>query len=332
MDLDAYVAAHSREWQRLEQLVRRPRSLRGTEVDELVDLYQRVATHLSVLQSGGNDPALVARLSSLVARARSAVAGTRQAAWRDAVRLLTVDFPVVVYRARWWWLGAMVGSLVVALAMGIYVDTHPEVQSQLIDKDQLDQLVNRDFADYYKQAAPQDFAGKVFTNNAQIAAACVLFGVLLGLPVLYVLLQNALNVGIVGGLMADRGKLDLFFGLILPHGILELTAVFVAAGLGLKLGWTVIDPGRRTRGAALAEEGRTLVTGAIGLAVTLFVSGVIEAFVTPSGWPTAVRISIGVVAELLFLAWVFVLGRRAANAGATGDVEAALRGDVAPTT
>ena len=331
MDLDAYVRAHQQEWQRLEDLVRRPRSLRSGEVDELVDLYQRVATHLSVLQSNGNDAVLVGRLSGLVARARSAVAGTRQPLWREAFQLLSVDFPAVVYRTRWWWLGAMVGSLVVAVALGAWVDTHPALLSQLVSKEEIDQLVNHDFEDYYHQSAPQDFASHVFTNNAQIAAACVLLGVFLGLPVLYVLFQNAANVGVVGGLMADRGRLDLFFGLILPHGMLELTAVFVAAGLGLKLGWTVVDPGPRTRGVALAEEGRALVTGAIGLAVTLFVSGLIEGFVTPSGLDTWARISIGAVAELLFLLWVFVLGKRAHERGRTGDVDRSLRGDSLPT-
>ena len=74
MDIDAYVAAHRGEWQRLEQLLHRSGGLRsrrtGAEVDELVTLYQRVATHLSVVRSASPDPALVGRLSSLVARAR----------------------------------------------------------------------------------------------------------------------------------------------------------------------------------------------------------------------------------------------------------------------
>jgi uncharacterized membrane protein SpoIIM required for sporulation len=130
--------------------------------------------------------------------------------------------------------------------------------------------------------------------------------------------------------MAANGRTAEFFGLILPHGILELTAVFVAAGLGLKLGWTVIDPGRRTRSNALAEEGRALVVGALGIAVMLLVSGLIEGFVTPSGLPTWARIGIGVVAELLFLAWVFVLGKRAHEAGITGDLRDDLRGDELP--
>ena len=60
----------------------------------------------------------------------------------------------------------------------------------------------------------------------------------------------------------------MFFGLILPHGLLELTAVFVAAGAGLRLGWTVIDPGRRCRAAqALAEQGRAVISVALGLVV-----------------------------------------------------------------
>jgi hypothetical protein len=68
---------------------------------------------------------------------------------------------------------------------------------------------------------------------------------------------------------------------------------------------------------------------ALGLVVVLLVSGLIEALVTPSGLPTWARIGIGVVAELLFLAYVLVLGRRAMARNETGDVERAP--DVAPS-
>lgn len=329
-----YVAAHVQEWDRLEALLARaarPRRCSGAEVDELVDLYQRVATHLSVLQGAGRDPQLVGRLSSLVARARSTVAGSRQAAWKDAVRFLRVDFPVVVYRSRAWWLGAAAAFLLVAVAWGSYIAGHPEAQAAIAPPEQIKALVDRDFAHYYSASPAQDFAAKVFTNNATLAAAAVASGVLLGLPVLYLLYANAVSVGVDGGLLAAHGRAGLFFGLILPHGLLELTAVFVASGLGLKLGWTVVDPGLRTRGQALAEEGRALMSGAIGLALVLLVSGLIEAFVTPSPLPTWARIAVGVLAETAFLLWVFVLGRRAALAGSTGDVEESLRGDRLPT-
>ncbi len=333
MDLDAYVAAHRGEWARLEDLLRkgsRPRSLSGSEVDELVDLYQRVATHLSVVQSIGRDPALVGRLSSLVARARGVVAGGRRASWSDVVRFLRRDFPAICYRTRWWWLGATAAFLVIAVAYGTWIATSPEAQLAVAPPEVVKQLVEEDFEDYYSSAPAQDFAARVFTNNAYVAAQSILFGVLLGIPVLYVLFSNALNVGIAGGLMAANDRTGLFFGLILPHGLLELTAVFVACGLGLKLGWTVVDPGGRTRSRALAEEGRSLVAGALGLALVLLVSGVIEAFVTPSPLPTWARVGIGVVAEGLFLAYVFGPGRRAHRAGTTGDLVGDLRGDVRP--
>jgi uncharacterized membrane protein SpoIIM required for sporulation len=171
----------------------------------------------------------------------------------------------------------------------------------------------------------------VWTNNAQAAAVCLAFGALLGIPVLWVLFQNLLNLGIGIGLMQSAGRLDTFLGLILPHGILELTAVFVAAGTGLRLGWTVIDPGPRSRRVALAAEGRAAIGMAIGLAAVLFVSGVIEGFVTPSGLPTWARLTIGVVSELLFLAYVYVLGGRAARSGETGDVSAEDRPTNVPT-
>jgi uncharacterized membrane protein SpoIIM required for sporulation len=334
MDLDAYVAAHRGEWARLEELLKRgsrPRALSGPEVDELVDLYQRVATHLSVVQSIGRDPALVGRLSSLVARARGVVAGGRRASWRDVARFLSVDFPAICYRTRWWWLGATAGFLVVAFSVGGWIAGSPEAQLAVAPPEVVKQLVEEDFEDYYSSAPAQDFAARVFTNNAYVAAQSILFGVLLGIPVLYVLFSNALNVGIAGGLMAANDRTGLFFGLILPHGLLELTAVFVACGLGLRLGWTVVDPGGRTRSRALAEEGRALVAGALGLALVLLVSGIIEAFVTPSPLPTWARLAIGVVAELLFLAYVFGPGRRAVRAGVTGDLVDDLRGDARPS-
>ncbi len=334
VDLDAFLAQHRPEWDRLEQLVvraRRPRRLSGSEVDELVELYQRATTHLSVLQSAGPDPAVLGRLSALVARARGAVAGTRQAGLKDVARFLRVDFPAVLYRTRWWWGAVAAAFVVVSFAWGVYVATHPAVQDAIASPDQVRQLVDTDFESYYSSAPAQDFAARVFTNNALIAAASVASGILLGLPVFYVQYQNAVNVGIAGGLLAANDRTGLFFGLILPHGLLELTSVFVAGGLGLRLGWTVIDPGRRTRTVALAEEGRALVVGAIGLTLMLFVSGLLEGFVTPSGLPTWARISIGATVEVLFLLYALVLGRRAHLGGASGDVDEDVRGASLPT-
>ena len=118
-------------------------------------------------------------------------------------------------------------------------------------------------------------------------------------------------------------------GLLTPHGLLELTAVFLAGAVGMRLGWSVISPGDRPRGQVLAEQGRAVCRVAVGLVVVLLVAGLIEALVTPSPLPTFVRIGIGVLAEAAFLAYIIHFGRKAVAAGETGDIDDAP--DVVPT-
>lgn len=327
MDLDVFVHTHRIEWDRLDHLLRRGRRLTGAEADELVDLYQRTATHLSLIRSSAPDPLLVARLTQLVARARATVTGTRRASWRDVAHFLTAGFPAAVYRSRHWWIPTAVLSTLLAALMGWWIGTHPEVQAAIAAPEDLRRMTTPggEYESYYSSHPAASFAAQVWTNNAQAAAMCLVLGAFLCVPVIWVLFVNVVNLAVGIGLMSSAGRLDTFLGLILPHGLLELTAVFVAAGTGLRLGWTVIDPGPRTRRAALAQRGRAAIGMAIGLALVLFVSGVIEAFVTPSGLPTWARITLGVAAELLFLAYVYVLGGRAARAGEAGDLDAVER-------
>jgi uncharacterized membrane protein SpoIIM required for sporulation len=330
VDVDAFVAAHRPAWDRLEKLVRRRRSLSGDEVDELVDLYQRVATHLSIARSGSSEAVVVGRLSALVAQARSAVTGARTPVWREFARFFTVSFPVVAYRTRWWWLGAAVASAVVAVAMGVWVADNPDVQASIASPAEIKQLVEHDFADYYSENPAASFAGEVWINNAWVSMQVIASGILLGIPIPYILWGNAANVGVSGGLMFAHDRGDVFFGLITPHGLLELTAVFLAAGAGMRLGWTAIAPGDRPRSQAVAEQGRAMMSVALGLVVVLLVSGLIEGLVTPSPLPTWARIGIGVAAEAAFLTYVIHFGRRAAKAGETGDLDRAP--DTAPVT
>ena len=69
---------------------------------------------------------LVGRLSALVARARSAVTGAHTPAWREFVRFFTVSFPVVAYRARWWWLGTTAAFILVSTVVAVWVAANPE--------------------------------------------------------------------------------------------------------------------------------------------------------------------------------------------------------------
>ena len=329
MDVDAFVLAHRDTRDRLEALIGKRRSLSGAEVDELVELYQRVSTHLSMLRSASSDSVLTGRLSSLVARARSVVTGAHAPLSRTFTRFWTVSFPVVAYRSWRWWLGTAVAFLAVVVVIALWVAGNPEVQSAVGTPSDIDQLVNHDVASYYSEHPAASFALQVWVNNSWVSAQCIALSVVLGLPIPFVLFQNAANLGLIAGLMFQAGKGGILLGLLLPHGLLELTAVFLAGAAGMRLGWSVISPGDRPRGQVLAEQGRAVVSVAVGLVGVLLVSGMIEALVTPSPLPTFVRIGIGVLAEVAFLSYIGYFGRRAVKAGETGDIEDAP--DVIPT-
>ena len=325
MDLDAYVLAHHAEWQRLDDLSKK-RRLDGRESDELVERYQRAATHLSVIRTAAPDATVIAYLSLLLSRARNRSGVTRGGTWRGVRSFAVEGFPAALYRLRWWWLGTLGANVVVTAVMMVWLLDHPNVEQSLISPREVDQLVNHRFSDYYSQYAATHFAAEVWTNNVWVTGLCLALGVL-GLPVLYLLFQNVANLAIIGSIMTRHGHAAQFWGLILPHGLLELTAVFVAGGVGLRLFWSWVEPGDLTRADSFGREGRTAGTVALGLVGVLAVSGCIEAFVTPSGLPTWARIAIGLLAEATFLTYVFVLGRQAVHRGHTGDLDPSLLGD-----
>ena len=255
MDVDAFLLTHRGTWDRLDQLIKRRRSLTGAEIDELVELYQRVSTHLSMLRSVSSDSLVIGRLSGLVARARSAVTGAHAPLTSTFVRFWTVSFPVVAYRAWRWWLATAVAFFAVVVVMAFWVAGSPEVQSAIGTPADINELVNHDVESYYSEHPAAAFALQVWVNNSWVAAKCIAMSVVLGMPIPFVLFDNAANVGVIAGLMFQAGKGGLLLGLLLPHGLLELTAVFLAGAVGMRLGWSVISPGDRPRGQVLAEAG-----------------------------------------------------------------------------
>ena len=328
MDVDAFVLAHRPTWDRLEQLVKRRRRLTGAEVDELVDLYQRVSTHLSIVRTASSDSVLVGRLSGLVARARSAVTGAHAPLWSEFTRFWTVSFPVVAYRAWRWWLATAVAFFIVTAIIALWVSGNPEVRAAIGTPSEIDELVNHDFADYYRENPAGSFALQVWVNNSWVAAQCIVFAVLLGLPIPFVLFQNAANLG------SSRADVRRRQGRHLPGSAHPARAARDDRGVpgrcgghaaGL-VGGVTRQPAARA-GARRAGQGGGGGRGRAGRGAA--VAGLIEALVTPSPLPTFARIAIGVLAEIAFLAYVFHFGRKAAMAGETGDVDDAP--DLVPT-
>jgi len=322
VDVDRFISTNEASWARLEaltaQAARTGARLTPAQVDELVQLYQRASTHLSHARTQGADAALLDRLTRLVAGASGVLYSTRSRSAQGVARFFTTSFPAAVWHARRFVLAAAVLLLLPAFVVGAWLARSDAALEASAPDAVREAYVADDFEAYYSSAPAAEFATEVTVNNIQVGFLAFATGILLCVVTAAVLVFNGANVGQAAGLFAAVGQQSKFYGLILPHGLLELSAIVVAGGAGLAVGWAIIDPGDRTRLDALAEQGRRSAVIVLGLALAFVVAGTIEAFVTPSGLPTALRIGIGAAAGAGFWAYVVLLGRRAAALGYTG--------------
>ena len=236
------------------------------EVDELVQLYQRASTHLSHARTQRADPTLVTRLTRLVADARGVLYGTRSRSLAGFVRFFTTSFPAAVWHARRFVVVSALLLFVPAILMGSWLARSDAALEASAPDALREAYVEEDFEAYYSSAPASQFATEVTVNNIQVGFLAFAFGILLCVPTAFVLAINGANLGWAAGLFAAVGQQPKFYGLILPHGLLELSAIVVAGAAGLAVGWAIVDPGDRPRTEALAEQGRRSAVIALGLA------------------------------------------------------------------
>ena len=306
MDLDELLTRRRPGWRRLAALVRRarrtPGSLAAEEVDELVEEYLRTTSDLAAVRQQAADPALVSELTSLVATASAVVYGTGVRDRNGLAHAVLEVFPAAAWRIRRAVVVAALLLVLPAVATGAWIVASPEARAALGPPEALQEYVGERFEEYYVEDDNTVFAARVGTNNARVGATAFGLGILAGVPTAAVLAFNGVNVGTAGGLFHAVGEASVFWTSILPHGLLELTAVAVAGGAGLHLGWAVLVPGDRRRGRAVVEEGRHAVVVALGLVPTFGVAALLEGYVTPRTWPAALEITIGALALAGFLA------------------------------
>lgn len=319
MDIDAFVAVHKPAWDRLGSLGRR-RQLSAAEADEMLVLYQRASTHLSMIQAVEPDSPVAVQLSSRIAAARAQFTGVGENVFSSAAYFFTQTLPLAFWRIRW--LTVIIGAAFISLAVAsaLWVQQSGEVMDLVMPEAARQAYAQEDFVSYYSEHPSSAFSAQVWTNNAWIAAQSVAFGITGFMPV-WVLGLNAVSVGIAAAVMHEQGEGADFWLYILPHGMMEITAIFVAGAAGLRIFWAWIVPGRQTRLSSVAREARKLITVALGLVLLLLISGVVEGFVTPAEWmPHWVRLLIGALVFTGYWVYTLVLGGRAARAGVNADL------------
>lgn len=284
----------------------RPERLGPKGVRRLAALYRAAAADLAAArQRFPGDPSRT-RLEVLVADARQAIYQSEPARgtlgefvsrgyWR---RVRERPVPLLIAWALLL-VPALLGGLWALGDPGAAVGVVPEQFRGAVDP----ALGEREISPA-EQAA---FASAVFTNNLQVSFLAFAAGLLVGLGTAAVVIYNGLVIGAVAGIAVGAGRGDEFVELVAAHGVLELSCIAVAAAAGLRLGWSIVDPGHRRRAEALAAEARRAVEVILGTAPWLVLAGLIEGFVTPRGIGGTGALAVGVAVGALY--WTLVLWR-----------------------
>ena len=313
-NLDEFVAERSPAWTELEQLLATagssPERLGADAVRRLGASYRAVAADLALARRRFPTDPLVRRLEQLVQRARVAVYHTAPK---------TETFRSFVSRGYWQRIRERPGLLVCAAAFlfvpmflsGYWAWRDPGPAGGLVPSAFQSVTEPRSHgADLHESADTRTgFAASIFTNNIKVSMLAFAGGMLFGLPTLYLLIQNGVLAGVIAGLAIGAGNGRVFFELVLPHGVLELSCIVVSAAAGLRVGLAIIDPGTRERAVALREEARAAIEILLGTAAWLVVAGLVEGFLTPTGQGLTVVLVVGFGLGTLF--WVLVFWRGA---------------------
>lgn len=306
MDLDSYIAKHRAEWTALDGAVSRSYqgAHAGADITEMIRLYLRVSSHLAEVQSRYHDPALVDYLNGLVARAHAAIYGTEARSLRGALALFGARYREALRRTVPHILVVTALLFGIGLAVGVWVATSQEARVGLLPPAAREALERADGSVAIDVGSPE-ISAYIFQNNVQVAFLAFALGITLGIGTLFVIVQNAALIGVLAGAAQAAGKADVFWALVLPHGFLELLAICIAGGAGLRIGWSIVDPGDRLRATALAEEARDAVLVVIGVIPAFLIAALIEGFATGRTGMPILEIALGASVAAAYVVFLF---------------------------
>jgi uncharacterized membrane protein SpoIIM required for sporulation len=289
------------------------RALSEAELAQVGDLYRQVTSDLAVARRDYPRHQVVTYLNQLTGRAHGVVYRGEPLELRRIWRFFTSTFPRLYRETGRYTLIATLLFVVPAL-FGFFITwNEPDAAYTLLPAGQqaLIPLIERGEMWTDIPAEVRSVASSlIMTNNIQVAFLAFAGGVLAGLLTIYVMVFNGLSIGTIAGLCQAYGLSVPLWSFVLPHGVIELSVIFLAGGSGLMMGHALVSPGLLRRRDALVAAARKAVRLVFGCVPLLVIAGTIEGFVSPSALPFWAKVSIGVLTGVLLYGYLLVAGRR----------------------
>ncbi len=253
MNINDFVNERKGEWERLHHIASkfRPGSSSGLTKGEIWDLGRlslAAISDLSLLRSSefGSDGQnhVITYLNALIIKVHGMIYRKASFKWSSILAFFKTGFPSAVRNGAPY-LAVSIGIFmlfgVMAFVLGL---TKPEfipliVPEQIISKVESGKVW---FNDLY-EISPMASSG-LMTHNITVTFLCVASGITFGIGTVYLLALNGLLLGSVAALCYKNGMSLEFWSFVLPHGSLELSAVFLGGAAALIMGHALLDPGQ----------------------------------------------------------------------------------------
>lgn len=309
-------------WQKLEKLLTEAEKSNPTAaVEELPATFRQVCHDLSIAQHRMSPQRLTQRLNALAIRSYRVLERHSAGGWEAFARLFLVEFPQAV-RAEWrlfWWCTAL--FYLPAILIIVITPSHPEWAMALLGPDGMLQIESMygessEPSDYVRESVGSGFAAfcGYIMNNVSIDFRTFAGGILGGVGALFVLMFNSLFFGAAFGYVHYSGNPLTLYTWVIAHGAPEFTGIVISAMAGMRVGWSVLRPGRLERRTALVLAGRKALPLLVGAAVLTSIAAVLEGFWSPMDMPPVIKFTAGGMCWLLVAAFLLFSGRRQADA------------------
>jgi len=306
--LNDFLESRLAKWKRLEELTARVskyrlKDLSGEEVREFGRLYRRTASDLAIAREEVRDQRLVNYLNHLVARAHGAIYRSESSGFGVFISFFRYEFPAVFRKTFAYTLTSFAVFMLAAVFAfaACYLD---EGFADRVDPGLRDAIASHtNWTESVNRANPLA-STSIQTNNITVTFLAFAGGLAGGLGTLFVLFKNGLLLGIVFELCLRYrfGEIPTF---IAAHGVIELTAIFIAGGAGLLVGKALLMPGDMKRIDALVTNGLLAIKLILGCIPMLLMAGLIEGFISPAhiwrGYKFAISALSALVMVMYFL-------------------------------